>query len=764
MCLRRRWLCLVFVPVASAVCADTFSVAPAAGFPGAERIGPPTAYLPHLSRFREPVPGPGKHPVPQDPVTRDTYYQWLADSGHFAYAEGDRPTRHGRIGPRHFMPVLANFVKTGDPAMGEALLTMLRHFDKWLREKVERVGYHSWFQDETIYLGLYMRYLEEGGLLDREDPWFRDMVLTFIDTLHVWGNEKTFWRGAMHRSQAEGINRYLGAMWYPDAPQAREWKRYAGIVYRDFWDFKDLIPNDTGYLFAALWPLTVGAHLKGDEEFFNHPEMRRLWERLMHEVSPDGSVIPYGAHGGWNSNVGARIGILEIVARHTGDGRYRWAAHRLMNYLRYQQEHYWRHHWLAGPDTTERLAVAYLLADDGLAPVQPDSGSMLLYRKEAIGVRSKEAAMRRGFYHDMDPAPDRHELSSPLTLLDNVKPSKLVLRSGWTPGDFFVLVDLYPRHAPVNAGALLGMTRWGAGLGMPVNAKFEGRDNRLLLEDLSGTAEPRHTTDPDLMYRLTSETGIPIFTDQARATFAAITVSNYDGFPVRYEREFAFIKNRLLVTREIAEFEQGFLALLAPAWATQNVGPQIGTHWANTYCDELRASNTPLRNPPYDLLVWFAPRADRVLQVVDRTQSDARTADVPWEVRYAWRGVTRPGERLLFTQVYCPRPPSLDRPASNAPGAAGPAGTAGADGIHLLRDDLECSVLRFTFEADREEWVVINPGGAAVREGGLETDARYLYVDLQGGEVRSVNAAESSFLSLNGREIFRLAERADVQE
>ena len=36
------------------------------------------------------------------------------------------------------------------------------------------------------------------------------------------------------------------------------------------------------------------------------------------------------------------------------------------------------------------------------------------------------------------------------------------------------------------------------------------------------------------------------------------------------------------VTREIVTFEESFPARVAPVWNTHNIGPQLGSHWANT--------------------------------------------------------------------------------------------------------------------------------------------------------------------------------------
>ena len=200
-------------------------------------------------------------------------------------------------------------------------------------------------------------------------------------------------------------------------------------------------------------------------------------------------------------------------------------------------------------------------------------------------------------------------------------------------------------------------------------------------------------------------------------------------------------------------------------WNTQNVGPQMGATWANTFFTAPRA-NVSLHTPPQDLLVYFTPQPGCRLQVIDRTAADPRAGDVPAQLRYVWRGVTQPGQKLLFTQVYYPHAPSMKKALSNAPGAARTAdllGTAGADGIHVLLDTLETTVLSFTFDPDRAEWVVSNPGGQTVTAGGLSTDARYLYVDTVKGEVKSISAVAGTFAALEGKDVFRQAERKNFE-
>ena len=88
-----------------------------------------------------------------------------------------------------------------------------------------------------------------------------------------------------------------------------------------------------------------------------------------------------------------------------------------------------------------------------------------------------------------------------------------------------------------------------------------------------------------------NESEVTYFEERADATFARVRVKNVDGLPAVYEREFVFVKNRFLATRETITFEESFKARVSPLWNTRNIGPQIGSHWANTFMGSMVASN-----------------------------------------------------------------------------------------------------------------------------------------------------------------------------
>ena len=138
----------------------------------------------------------------------------------------------------------------------------------------------------------------------------------------------------------------------------------------------DVAQNDTGYIMNPIIILTCGGdQWTGDDRVYTDPGMRRLWDRLMVEVTPDGAIGPYGPNGGWNSTADYRIAMLERIAAKTGDGRYRWVAHKLLNYLRYQtpgsdanmvQLDHWSS-WL--------IALPWLFADESVTPVRCGTGA-----------------------------------------------------------------------------------------------------------------------------------------------------------------------------------------------------------------------------------------------------------------------------------------------------------------------------------------------------------------------------------------------------
>jgi len=666
--------------------------------------------------------------IPQISVTRQTYMDFLEDARLLAIVE--HPDQ-GIDGVKNFMPVLAKYVQTGDEKWGKPILVMLQSFHAGLKKAVEQEGWTWKFIEEPAFLPLYRKYLVAGGLMTEDSPLFKEIWLYYCRNLHVWSTKPIEWRGGCHRSLPEALAKGLAAKWYPDIPEARHWARFAELGFGDFWQYKEVLQNDSHYFRHTLLMLLCCGKEYAGERLFQDPEMRRIWDRLMEPVTPDGAVTPYGVSDGWNTSSAFRVFALEKLASETGRGEYRYVAQKLMNQISFLN-HSTGHRYVGDEGGKgQDIALASLVANDKIEPKAPSSESFWSKRYETVRIWPRDKAVAGKYYKDLDPAPDRAQICCGWAKTGKLCPDKLVLRSGWTPGDFFALVELYPAGAPLNPGAILGMTRYGASFTGILSAKAKARENRLVIIDVDGTTRPRYSPDPNLideewtLGKMLDVSGeVTYFQETPAATYAKLRVKNQDGLPVVYEREFVFAKNRFLATREIVTFEEGFHARAYPIWNTQAVRPETGATWANVYMDHLTADNGQLDLPrfPGDLLVWFAPRADGRFEVVDRIKDDPFSTpggksgnnphieSAPKQVRYLWDGTTKPGQKLVFTQVYYPHQQAVD-----------------GSGIKVLRDDPQASVLRLELEPGRVEWVLFNPEQIVIERDGAKTSKSYEY-------------------------------------
>ncbi|MGA1015767.1 MAG: hypothetical protein ACO3VS_11535, partial [Limisphaerales bacterium] len=323
-----------------------------------ERIGAPTQFFVDSERYRfgyADMSNPAFYPIPNETITRDTYMQCLESMDLEALAS--HPNR-GDGSLVAFMPILAKYVQSGEKRWAEVCVEMLKQYHTALKKRVEEDKWIWDFEWPAVLFPLYRQHLMEGHFLEADTTWFKDLVLYYCRNLHVWAEEPIEWRGGCHRSMPEGTIKWLAATWYPDIPEAKHWTRYGQLVFNDFWKVKDVPQNDTGYMMGPLlMPLFHGDRLLGDDRVYRDAGMQQIFTRIMMEVTSDGAVNPYGPNGGYNSTAHFRVSVLERIAAKTGDGRYRYVAHKLMNYLRYQanNEHYF---------SSLHASLAYLFADD----------------------------------------------------------------------------------------------------------------------------------------------------------------------------------------------------------------------------------------------------------------------------------------------------------------------------------------------------------------------------------------------------------------
>ncbi len=685
-------------------------------------------------------------PIAQIEVTARDYYEYAQAM----YPEPILPNpKHGVYGPRHALSTLAAYHFTKDPQYAQALLAALDDYYAAMQKFVQENGgvHYSW---EGPYLaGMILRELRQNQALPPErEAWAKEMLVFLAEHLSSWSPTLNYTRGSHHRAQGEACARALALFYYPDIPQAERWKPYCEAVWNDWWQFRDIGINDTGYFYGALQRVMLTADLMGREEVWQDAKMKEFWERLLYEVAPDGSTPPYGASSGWNSACGDRILALELAAKHTGDGRYRWAAHRIFNNLRARGEPLRAHNHVFAT-TVEPIALAAVLADDRIDPVMPDGASRVLFRKEITRLSNEEAEQQY---------PGWGTLDCNMGMTDKEMPHKIILRSGWEPNDLFMMVEAYTRHDPMNPTAILGLLRMGSTFACMTSEKVVSRENALQIEDPTGEATFCGQKGGQLPRQLPQgwrgmEATVEPFLDSPLATYARLNVSNYMGYRVEEAREFFFVKNRFCLVRDNAKFLESFPARLGPVWNTQRITAS-GKHWLNCYFEN-GPSLPPayFLNPRWDLLVYHSPRDDRTLQVGERQEELVRYT-AQYTTRYLWEGQPQENETVRFSWLLLPHDPGQDAQEL-------------ADNVEFVRDEPDLVALRVRTEEGREEWLLLNESGRQVRLdwagllGRLATDARRLYLDFADEQVTRYWAQDATYLEVGGASQFREAERGD---
>jgi hypothetical protein len=674
---------------------------------------------------------------------------------------------HGPYGPRHVLPALAVYALEGDPKLGEGIKKTLWGYAKWVNNEIEKT--HGVFSEEGAYLCEFaFRELRKHQQMTAEDEERAKELLLALNAYQcAWSPEDGLWRGQHHRSQAQGVDHALAAALYPKEPEAAKWKAYADLVWGDWWNFRDVGCNDVGYHAGIVQHIVSLAALLDRKEVFTDPDVQQyLWKRLMYEVTSDGAVIPYGAHGGYNSSAGVRIYALELAARYTRDGRYRWVAHRLMNYMQARGVGY--PHTTIASGNEEPIALASLICDDTVQPVEPDPRSQLILRKEII--RLTDAQVKTMF-------PGAGGVDCNMYMTQKTMPSKLVFRSGWNPGDLFMMVECYPRHDPLNPTAIIGLERNSSAMAMMTSEKFVTRENAVRIEDLSGEAtylgqqDWKEAKEPPTGYD-GMEVTVPQFSDHAFATRALVHVTHYLGFNATQDREFFFVKNRFIVVRDETTFHERFTARVGPTWNTQNIGPMSGPNWINTWFSGHWFQNMRIYpNPPGELLVYHAPKEDRRLIVHNRLD-EKNACDVPYSTRYIWEGKVEPGARVQFVQVLLPHAPT-NKPDLLAQGIEvlrdqpGVAAVAVRDNAHYALVILNSAGEPFTLElkSDKKKSLPFTSIATDARQVYLLAPSRPVDPGEQGelGAAQQVLMIDGSYLTVDDEDLVRKDKRVTFE-
>ncbi|HEY3415421.1 MAG TPA: hypothetical protein VGM23_00935 [Armatimonadota bacterium] len=169
----------------------------------------------------------------------------------------------------------------------------------------------------------------------------------------------------------------MAAFWYDltatYGPQTlshrKELKAYADTVWEELWRVKDMEEDDPSYTMLDLLLIHAWSQMRG-EKWWTDPERIRLFRQYAEQVANDGSWPAYG-DGGASGEFLIGVWLGELLASVTGDGHYKWLAHRAFWTARhrmtklYAQSGFIPYVW---------LALGAGCADDTIKEVPPKAG------------------------------------------------------------------------------------------------------------------------------------------------------------------------------------------------------------------------------------------------------------------------------------------------------------------------------------------------------------------------------------------------------
>jgi len=229
----------------------------------------------------------------------------------------------------------------------------------------------------------------------------------------------------------------------------------------------------------------------------------------------------------------------------------------------------------------------------------------------------------------------------------------------------------------------------------PVTGNINGMV--LSLGDKSGT--PRN-------YALNLNQNHPVkqkfFQDGKLATFAGFTLEERSPFggPQTREREFLFVKNKILWIRDRITTDPARPYAAGPIWQVGNLSGARGTNWFDTWIDS-------------NLMVWFVPKPYTTIETISDPQP--RGYEMGWKKQYPavltqYATGKKGGRSLVFDTLL--QPHQGDKDASQY-----------AEAIKVLHDQDDITLLSVGGDL-----LLCNPTGKKVALQGLVTDCKMLYM------------------------------------
>jgi hypothetical protein len=663
---------------------------------------------------------------------------------------------------------------------------------KWMADNT----YHrqAALMDEFCHypFGWVYTNLRDKGMLSKDED---GAACDFLEgSLRFWQEYPSFFCGSTELDIGNlGITPACGADYASryifKGEFGKSLRAWADKVWNDYWAVGDCGEDATNYeplhfVFMPLWAKIRG-QMKTLQKYVTHS-----YERIFQQILPMGAPIDQG-DSFWMSCWDGWIATFEIAARITRDGRYAWAAQRLMDYLLASGYQIALEEGAARLKTGEAqfsskftglgdvglpqsmffVTVAAQWADETVLPAEPgDHNSRVTYRYRVSLPEAWDTCLLGGISAGMTMFPhgqgDRHE-------------DKLVLRGGYQADANCLIASLdqsaYHDHA--DSGAILAWVDKGA-----VLLHGSGYTQRRLNSHNVLYCRPR-TSDVQVELGTTffhrgedfprNRCTMDFVEDMSVAALARYKSTHLSGLDAQWRRTLIFARDGafLAVLDEIESRSDDLWA--APLWHAQNVYAQ-GDNWADTDQGELwnfpnitwsRQTRRLLVAAPLGLLRRIRQDNPDLEDRHTQTRQDRLRMWGQQECLCQLAGVDRGGQGW-FLSVLVPHEPGVPgekvasgiRVLANEPSAALPPGSPPAWCIeitderevrHILgmvpprmpvfynvpRPDHIDYTPSWTKKvdvgdphADRSQWLSVTDGGKTV----ITTDAEIFYLRKQG--------------------------------
>lgn len=376
---------------------------------------------------------------------------------------------------------------------------------------------------------------------------------------------------------------------FPNDPMALQWQEYVDRTWNDWYLYRDVEENAQGY--HMVWgEYLIGYLLLNDRlEVLTDPDVKAFFERYRDQVTPLGALPSYGDTGGWGYSYGGWTMLFEAVAAQNGDPTFKWAAHKVYDYVR----RYIKNKRLYEVDSEydlHRLAVAYLVANDSIPEVEPPRESRITWRRELIRLDRAQRDASGGYF---------------FRLTDTLIPDKLILKSNPGPNDIYALFDLVDEggggHGHYGAPNLVGLTVDDTVILNGPNYWAGGPDeqNSFLLKKVRG-GEKRTA--------LVSDIRVTKFVERDDFTFAELSYKDPFGYGHDMRRQVFLVKNQFLWIRDVVTFAQTMELSIGPVWGIPETPDSHGDHWFDLGWAEPQGDTDLWRNGDQRLVLYFVPQ------------------------------------------------------------------------------------------------------------------------------------------------------------